>query len=147
MASETPVPAKKSNASRYLFLFLLGLVVGVIASVMALNYWNKGKDHFPESVMFVMAKHKGMLGKTIEQNRCAATDTVPHIRTLRAMANDLETAFPDLAENQRFSAHTSKYRADLDAMLTTPPTDCPSAQAAFKTIDTSCDSCHQDFRN
>ncbi|MFT3762737.1 MAG: cytochrome c [Pseudoxanthomonas sp.] len=140
------LPAKKSNASRYLFLFLLGLVVGAVAAVMGLRAWQQRQDPFPDAVMHVMGKHSGLLQQTIQQNRCAATDTVPHLRTLRAMANDLETAFPGLSEDQRFSTHASQFRAKLDAAIATPPTDCAAATQVGEQVKESCKGCHQDFR-
>ncbi|HWU70800.1 MAG TPA: hypothetical protein VN017_05550, partial [Pseudoxanthomonas sp.] len=117
MASETPVTAKKSNASRYLFLFLLGLVVGAVGTVFAMRAIQARQDPFPHSVMHVMGKQMDLLDATVKSNRCAATDTVPYARTLRAMGNDLEIAFPSLAEDQRFVAHASDFRGKLDAAL------------------------------
>lgn len=137
---------KKSNASRYLFLFLIGLVVGAIATVMAMRAIQARMDPFPDSVMNVMGKHAGLLGQTVQQNRCAATDTVPSVRTLRAMANDLELAFPGLAEDQRFVQHASQFRASLDAALAAPPTDCAGAAKLAETIKDNCSACHRDFR-
>lgn len=144
MASQ-PTP-KSSAASRYLFLFLIGLVVGAVATVMAMRALQARRDPFPHSVMHVMQKHAGLLGDTVKQNRCAATDTVPHVRTLRAMANDLELAFPDLASDERFRKHTSDFRGKLDGALTTPATDCATATAVAEQVKESCKACHQDFR-
>ncbi|MBP3985494.1 cytochrome c [Pseudoxanthomonas helianthi] len=147
MASETPVTAKKSNASRYLFLFLLGLVVGAVGTVFAMRAIQARQDPFPHSVMHVMGKQMDLLDATVKSNRCAATDTVPYARTLRAMGNDLEIAFPSLAEDQRFVAHASDFRGKLDAALAAPPTDCAAATAMAKQIGGACKACHQDFRN
>lgn len=141
------LPAKKSNASRYLFLFLLGLVIGAVATVMVMRAIDQRSDHFPHSVMQVMGKHVGLLQQTVQQNRCAATDTVPHVRTLRTMSNDLELAFPDLAEDQRFTQHASQFRAKLDAALAAPPTDCAGAAKLVETAKESCQACHQDFHH
>ncbi|MFT3756289.1 MAG: hypothetical protein QM769_10160 [Pseudoxanthomonas sp.] len=140
------IPAKKSNASRYLFLFLVGLVMGAVATVMIVRALQARQDPFPDAVMHVMGKHAGLLQQTIQRNQCAATDTVPHVRTLRAMANDLEVAFPGLAEDARFTTHASQFRAKLDEALTTPPTDCASAGQLGEQIKESCKSCHQDFK-
>ena len=145
MASQ-PATKKPSAASRYLFLFLVGLVVGAVAAVMAMRALQARHDPFPDSVMNVMARHSGLLSDKIKQNRCAATDTVPHVRTLRAMANDLEMAFPGLADDKRFQGHTSQFRADLDSALATPPTDCAGAEALLKQVGTDCKACPQDFR-
>ncbi|MFT4256783.1 MAG: cytochrome c [Pseudoxanthomonas sp.] len=140
------IPAKKSNASRYLFLFLVGLVIGAIATVLIVRALQARQDPFPHAVMHVMGKHAEQLQQTIQRSQCAATDTVPHVRTLRAMANDLETAFPGLADDQRFTTHASQFRAKLDEALTAPPTDCAAAGKLGEQIGKSCKGCHQDFR-
>ena len=145
MASQ-PETKKPSAASRYLFLFLIGLVVGASCTVMAMRALQARQDPFPDSVMQVMAKHSGQLADKVKQNRCAATDTIPHVRTLRAMANDLEMAFPGIADDSRFKTHTSQFRADLDAALSAPPTDCAAAGALVEKVGTDCKACHQDFR-
>ena len=38
---------RPSNAGRYLFLLILGLVLGVVATVMAMRALEQRKDHFP----------------------------------------------------------------------------------------------------
>ena len=144
MSASTP---KTSHASRYFFMFLIGLVMGAVLAVMGLRALQARQDPFPDSVMHVMQKHSGLLAKTIEENRCAATDTAPHLRTLRAMTNDLEIAFPGLADDERFRTHASQFRAKLDAGLSTPPTECASAEKISASIKESCKACHQDFRS
>ncbi|KRG68839.1 cytochrome c [Pseudoxanthomonas dokdonensis] len=147
MTSQAPKSdASKSNASRYLFLFLIGLVVGAVATVMIVRTLQARQDHFPTAVMQVMAKHNGLLAETVQQNRCAATDTAPQVRALRTMANDLEPAFPGYADDARFVQHASQFRAKLDAAIANPPTDCSAAAALANDVKESCKACHQDFR-
>jgi cytochrome c556 len=139
--------AKKSYASRYLFLFLLGLVVGAVAAFMALRALHERQDPFPHSVMHVMGKHAGLLAETIKQNRCAATNTFPHVNAMRVVADDIELAFPALAEDQRFVQHASDLRGRLDAAKAAPPTDCAGASALLAQVKESCNACHQEFNN
>ncbi len=151
MATPTPPspPPRPSAASRYLFVLLLGLLVGVIAVVMvlrAIDARRTWEDRFPGAVMHVMSAHAAQVGASIEANRCAASDIVPHVQTQRALANDLEPAFAGLREDQRFTAHASKLRADLDAVLASPPQGCAAARAALKQVNDACRACHQDFR-
>ncbi len=138
---------KSSAAMRYLFLFLLGLVIGAIGMVMAMRAWDARRDHFPESVMHVQDWHMGQLKADIDQNRCNATDTLPHLRALRTTGDDLEAAFPDLADDQRFKDHAAKYRGTLDAALASPPLDCAGVGSTLKQVGEACKACHQDFRN
>lgn len=135
-----------SAAARYFFLFLLGLVVGVIGTVMAMRAIDARKDHFHESVMHVQDWHVGQLKANVEQNRCAATDTLPHLQALRTMANDLEPAFPELRDDKRFVEAASGLRATLDRTLNSPPLNCAGVGTALKDIGQACKGCHQDFR-
>src|SRR5688572_16873103 len=49
MSNPSPVtPARGGNASRYLFVFLLGLVLGVVGVVMGMRAWDARRDHFHE---------------------------------------------------------------------------------------------------
>lgn len=146
MASQ---PAKPSTATRYLFLFLLGLVIGIIAVVMVLRAIEGRKtwqDHFPEATMRVMDAHVEELRASVAANRCSATDVLPHLQTLRFLANDPELAFPDLRDDARFTQHAGELRARLDGLLATPPLGCPGAEAAIQQVGEACKACHQDFR-
>ena len=146
MASQ---PARSSNASRYLFLFLIGLVIGIISVVMVLRAIEGRKtwqDHFPDATMRVMDAHVKQLAASAAANRCSATDVLPHLQTLRYLANDPELAFPGLKDDERFTKHASGLRATLDEVLATPPLGCPGVEAAIKQVGESCKACHQDFR-
>lgn len=142
MASQ---PAKQSHASRYLFLFLLGLIVGGFATVMILRAVQARQDPFPDSLMHVLNKQAGQLKQNVEQNRCVATDALPRLQTLRALGNDLELAFPGLRDDARFGQHASAFRATLDTALAGPPQDCQGLSTTVASIQDACKACHQDF--
>ena len=137
---------RPSNAGRYLFLLLLGLVLGVVATVMAMRALEQRKDHFPEALMHVQQWHMGQLKGDMEQNRCNATDVLPHLQALRLSANDLEAAFPDLRDDARFKTAASAMRAAADKAVANPPLTCEGVGAAMKSLGESCKACHQDFR-
>lgn len=149
----TPADAtapRKSSASRYFFLFLLGLVMGAIAVVMLMRTWEGRKtpeDRWHDAAMNILAVHSGRLDANIKANRCAATDLIPSLQSMRAIANDLEPAFPGLADDQRFKDHASDFRRVLDASLANPPLNCAGAGTALQDIGKACKACHQDFRN
>lgn len=150
MSSPSPesgsTAARPRNASKYLFLLLLGLVIGIVATVMALRAIDARRDKFPNAVMQVQQWHLGQLKASIDQNRCGATDSLPHLQALRTVANDIEPAFPDLSDDKRFADAASQMRSDLDAALSSPPLNCAGVASAMKTIGESCKACHQDFR-
>lgn len=140
-------PAGESNASRYLFLFLLGLAVGVVVTVFMLRAIKARQDPFPDSVMQVMEKQFSLLDDNIKANRCMATDNLPRLQMLRAVGNDIEIAFPDLAEDTRFKNHASQLRANLDTVIAAAPTNCNATRAARAKAVEACKACHQDFAN
>ena len=137
---------RPSNFGRYLFLLILGLVLGAIATVMAMRALNERKDHFPDALMHVQQWHMGQLKADMEQNRCKATDILPHLQALRMTANDLDAAFPALRDDQRFAAASSAMRAAMDKAVANPPLTCEGVGAAMKDIGETCKGCHQDFR-
>ena len=143
MTSESP--AKESNASRYLFLFLLGLTIGVVVTVFTLRAIRARQDPFPDSVMQVMEKQFSLLDDNIKANRCMAADNLPRLQVLRAVSNDIEIAFPDLAEDTRFKNHASQLRANLDTVIAASPADCNAARTARAKAVEACKACHQDF--
>ncbi|MFC0677694.1 hypothetical protein ACFFGH_07540 [Lysobacter korlensis] len=147
MSESAPGLPRKTQASRYLFLFLVGLVIGVIGTVMAVRAIEARADHFPGSVMRVQQWHLAQLGNNLKENRCAATDTLPHLRTLRALSDDLEPAFPDLRDDARYVQHASAMRAAVDSALGSPPLNCQGLKATVKNIGDACQACHQDFRS
>jgi hypothetical protein len=135
-----------SAAARYLLLFLLGLVVGVIATVMVMRALDARRDKFHGALMHVQQWHMGQLRGDLESNRCSTNDALPHLQALRLMADDLESAFPGLADDQRFAAHATDMRARLDAAIASPPADCPATGATLSSVGDGCKACHQDFR-
>ncbi len=142
-------PAKPSAASRYLFVFLVGLLIGAVAVVMVLRAVEARKtwqDRYPIAAMDLFQAHMAQLKASTEANRCSATDTLPHLQTLRTVANDLEPAFRDLGEDARFTKHASHLRAVLDSTLAAPPLNCAGVSAAAGKIGEACKACHQDFR-
>jgi hypothetical protein len=145
-ASPDSARPPSSAFSRYFFVLLLGLALGGVATVMLINAWNERQDHFDESVMYVQAWHMKQLGGKVQENRCAATDVIPHLKALRTMADDLEPAFPGLSDDERFVKQASAMRATLDGALSSPPINCEGVRAVAGKIEESCKGCHQDFK-
>lgn len=140
---------RPSNAGRYAFLFLFGLVLGAIAVVMLMRTLESRKtaqDHFPEALMYVQQWHMGQLKADMEQNRCNATDILPHLQALRVTASDLDAAFPDLRDDTRFTNASAAMRAATDKAIGNPPLSCDAVGATMQAIGEACKACHQDFR-
>ncbi|CAN5628275.1 hypothetical protein BH23PSE2_BH23PSE2_07790 [soil metagenome] len=150
-----PAPRRPSTsrlspaAGRYLFLFLLGLVLGAVAVVMILRAIDARKtwqDRYPYAAMQLMQAHMAQLAASSAANRCAATDTLPHLQALRTIANDIEPAFPDLRDDARFVSHAGELRATLDRALAAPPMQCAGVGNILKQVSEACKACHQDYR-
>ncbi|WP_058835156.1 hypothetical protein [Luteimonas abyssi] len=150
MSTPSSLPSKTSRApsaaQRYLFVLIVGLVIGIVATVMLVRALQARADHFPSSVMHVQQWHLEQLRTKLDGNRCAATDALPHLRTLRTLADDLEPAFPRLRDDRRFAQAASQMRRTLDAQLGSPPLNCAGLGTAVTDIANGCRACHQDFR-
>ena len=146
MSTPTPDSPKSGSASmRYFFVWAIGLVLGIIAAVMIGNALRARQDPLPKASMTVQKFHMSVLKRNLEQNRCAATDTIPNLQTLRRMGDDLEAAFPDLAKDDRFVKHASDFRKVLDASLASPPMNCDGVRQTIAMIGDQCKACHDDF--
>ncbi|MBB4125196.1 cytochrome c556 [Xanthomonas translucens] len=143
MASQT---APASTASRYLFVLLAGVLIGLVATVMAMRALQARQDPFPRALMQTMDKQLALLQRSRTQNRCSAADLQARVQTLRLLGNDLETAFPDLGDDSRFQQHAGALRATLDAAQAPLPATCAALDQLTRRIDDSCDACHRDFR-
>jgi len=147
MSNQAPV---SSNASRYLFLFLIGLFMGAICVVMllrALEARKTWRDRYPYATMHLLEVHLVQLNAARTANRCLATDAFPHVQALRMLANDLEPAFPALRDDARFIQHTGQLREVLDVAMTSMPQGCAAIEQLTSDIGQACKACHQDFRN
>jgi hypothetical protein len=142
----TTRPDTHGNGAKYIALLLLGLVIGAVCTVMAMRAIQARSDPFPGAVMHVQGWHLGKLRDAVEQNRCATTDSLPHLQALRVMANDIDPAFPDLRDDERFTKASSQLRGALDTAMATPPGDCAALGETAGAIGQACKACHQDFR-
>ena len=147
MSSQPTAKPARSFAGRYLFLFLLGLVVGGVGALLGLRALQARSDPFPDALMNVLAHQAGQLGEAAKANRCTINDTLPRLQTLRSLSSDLESAFPGLATDARFGDAASGLRATLDQALAAAPADCSQLATVNQAIGDGCKACHRDFKN
>ncbi len=138
---------RRPMANRYLFLLILGFVVGAIAAVMGMRALQARQDPFPDALMHVQGWHMAQLDAELKGNHCAATDALPHLQALRMTANNLEDAFPGLRDDTRFSDAAAALRAAADKAIAAPPLSCPALAATLKSVNDTCRGCHRDFRD
>lgn len=139
-------PRRLSSAHRYLFVLCLGLLIGLIATVMVGRALQARRDPFPGSLMQVMQRQSQLLQQAQLQNRCSLADSVPRLQVLRLLSNDLDQAFPGLKDSAQFQQHASQLRANLNTALASPPGDCRALAQLVETLQADCRACHQDFR-
>jgi hypothetical protein len=145
----TPPPRAPSSAAGYLVVFAIGLLVGVVLIVVMLRTFDARKtwqDRYPAALMQLYQAQMAQLSGDLDANRCAVSDALPHLQTMRALSNDLEPAFPELRDHRGFVAHAANARRTLDAALATPPADCASLRMTIDAIGETCGACHQDMR-
>ena len=130
---------------RSLVLLLVGLLVGALCTIIAVNALNRGTA-YPNAVMALMGQQMKAIDKSIKQSRCASTDLTPRLQTLRFVANDIEPAFADMQDEVQFGRYAADLRAASDAALMAPPASCAAAAATLSNIKKSCDSCHRDYK-
>jgi hypothetical protein len=130
---------------RYALLIVLGLAIGIIGTVMAMNALHSG-PHLTNGLMGMQQFHMKALHANIEQNRCAVTDNLPHLQALRALSNDIEPVFLPIENEKSFRQRASNLRASIDALLAVPPADCASVGAAMTKISHECKACHDEFK-
>lgn len=135
-----------STASRYLFVLIAGVLIGLVATVMAMRAVQARQDPFPRALMQVMDRQLALLQRSHAQHRCSAAELQARVHTLRLLGGDLDTAFPTLADDSRFQEHASALRATLDAAQVAAPDSCAALDRLSQRIDDGCDACHRDFR-
>lgn len=131
---------------RSLILLVVGLLVGALLTVIAINTLNRGTA-YPNAVMALMGQQMKAIDQSIKQSRCASTDLTPRLQTLRFVANDIEPAFADMKDEVQFGRYAADLRSAADAALMTPPASCAAATAMLSHLDKACDSCHRDYKN
>ena len=130
---------------RSLLLVLLGIILGAACSAYLVNALNR-RSAYQDGVMTVMGHQMKPLSQSLKQNRCTPSDLMPHLQTLRLVANDIEPAFDSMQGDAQFGRYASDLRAAADAALAAPLTSCALAAAAMDKVDHACDSCHRDYR-
>lgn len=131
---------------RSIVLLLLGLVVGALCTAIAINALSRGTSHH-DAVMTMMAAQMRAMGGSLKANKCAATDLVPRLQTLRFVANDIEPAFAGDIDDLQFNRYAADLRAAADSALASPPATCQAASETLSNLKKGCDSCHREFKD
>ncbi|KQQ84366.1 hypothetical protein ASF73_14910 [Xanthomonas sp. Leaf131] len=138
-------PPHQSRASRYAFMLILGLLIGLVCSVMVARALQARRNPVPDSLMQVMAYQLRALQPGAGAI-CKPAQQQARLQSLRLLADELEPAFTDIGEDRRFGEHAQALRAALDQAQRTPLRDCAAIAAVKTQLSDACDACHRDFR-
>ena len=138
-------PPAQSHATRYVFVLVLGVLLGLVCTVMVARTLQARRDPVPDSLMQIMDHQlralPGPSGSSCEPARQRA-----RLQTLQLLATDLEPVFGDLGEDRRFGELAQALRAAIAAPLHAPNLDCAVLAQARTQISEACEACHRDFR-
>ncbi|MCL1531961.1 hypothetical protein [Xanthomonas nasturtii] len=140
----TPPPTQ-SRAARYAFVLVLGVLIGLVATVMVARVLQARRDPLPDSLMQVMAYQLRAL-RPDAAAACVPAQQQRRLHALRLLADEVEPAFPGIGEDRRFGEHAQALRAVLDQARRAPPTDCKALGQLHTRISEACEACHRDFR-
>jgi len=128
---------------RNALLIVLGLAIGIIGTVFAMNALRQ-REPLSHAVMAVMAHHAGALGQAVKARQCDPAQSQLHLTRLLAASADIKDAFP--GADQPFLDEIAKLRDRTQAALQAAPADCAALAKAIKPIGDTCESCHQQYR-
>ncbi|PPU05789.1 hypothetical protein [Xanthomonas arboricola] len=138
-------PTEQSRASRYAFLLVLGILIGLVCTAMVARVLQARRNPVPDSLMQVMAYQLRALQPDADGG-CNPARKRARLQSLHLLADELEPAFRDIGEDRRFGEHASDLRTVLDQARHTPPADCAALAAVRTQINDACEACHRDFR-
>jgi cytochrome c556 len=129
-------------------LLLLGLVIGAVGGVMAMNALGKATA-FPRGVMAVQGYHMGGLREAVTAEPCDPSRANHHLQALRILTGDIEPAFlPDGQQDEVFSRYARDMAARIDtARAGLPQADCAALKLALGDVGDGCKACHRDYKN
>ena len=147
---DPPRPATPATSgARYAVIFVLGLVVGLFALLVILRAVDSRRtwqDRYPLAVMHLADAHMAQLEHAITRQQCAPDTSLPHLRALHAVSQDLEPAFPGWRDHRGFAAHADALRQTLDTAVANIPATCAGLTSTVHAIQDDCHACHRDIR-
>ncbi|MEO7013470.1 MAG: hypothetical protein ABI127_04120 [Dokdonella sp.] len=127
---------------RHLVTLIIGLLVGVILTVITVRTLNARKDAYPEALMNVM-KHE-LISANKAATSPACNDNANALDKLALLSNDIITAMPDEGTPDRvFHQYISNLH---DKVLAASQSDCTQRKDALTEVKHACDDCHRDYR-
>ena len=128
---------------RSALLIVLGLVIGIVGTVFAMNALHE-RQPYSHTLMMTMAHHAGALSAAVKAQQCDAAQAQHHLTRLLETQGDMTEAFPGV--DQPFKDEIAKLHEKTQAALQAAPATCAALATAIKPIGETCQSCHQQYR-
>ncbi|HBK55970.1 MAG TPA: hypothetical protein DDZ76_06770 [Xanthomonadales bacterium] len=130
---------------RAALLILLGLIIGSLATLMAINALRQGTP-LVDGVMTVTGHQVRSLRAELASGACRAEVAQARLRALRGLAEEFEAALLPSLDDALMHQYIGDYRNTLDTALAEPPGNCAAFQQVLGDLKQRCDFCHRDFR-
>jgi cytochrome c556 len=131
---------------RWLVVLLVGLAVGALGAVTVIGAMRHATP-LPKGLMAVTGHQFATLRRQVKAKQCPPGSAQARLRTLRALGDDVETAFlPTGRDDERFRRHLADYLGTLDAALASPPAHCAALEPVLREVGARCEQCHDDYR-
>ena len=130
---------------RYIVCLIAGLLVGALFAMTLANALQR-RNAWPRAVMTVMQHELGAARDAARAGRCSATDGAAADAHLGLLGQDLERAFPDIAEERVFKQYADEFRTAVQKAAAAGGGDCPHRAAALTDVANASDACHRDYR-
>jgi cytochrome c556 len=130
---------------RALAFILVGLMLGALISVTALNFLNRGPQ--THKAIMQMMKYQVDTARAVIDPGCPNGGNVQRqLTTLRALSEDLDAIYVARGfDKDLFGKQSQQMRERLDKALTTEWSSCPAQVEAMNQVRQGCKSCHDEF--
>ncbi|MBK9495042.1 MAG: hypothetical protein BWZ07_01151 [Alphaproteobacteria bacterium ADurb.BinA280] len=130
---------------RALAFLVVGLMLGALISVTALNVLNRGPQTH-KAVMLMMKYQVDTARSVIDPGCPNGASAQRQFATLRALSDDLDAIFvPRGFDKELFGKQSQQMRDRLDKALQTDWSGCPQQVEALNLVRQGCKSCHDEF--
>ncbi len=138
-------PPHQSRAARYAFMLVLGVLIGLITTVMVARVLQARRDPLPDSLMQVLDYQLRAL-QPPPGEACVPAQQQARLQSLRLLADELEPAFAQIGEDRRFGEHAQALRVALEQAQRSAPSSCAAFVPIKRRVAEACEACHRDFR-
>ena len=127
---------------RYFVCIVLGLLMGSLGTISAMNILAAQRDPYPDSLMNVMKHELATATEAAAQPAC--NENRQALEKLTMLGNDIIVAMPDGDEPDRVFHQYIKNLKDKVALAR--DSDCADRKQAMTDIKNACNDCHRDYR-